>query len=80
MEANIILLAQPLMKNRCWDLRKTSYKKDAYMFNELGNLFKIEKLEEVLRCSDDICRITKFTQTFVRDKDSAFKTSMNRLH
>ena len=27
MESNIILSAQPLMKNRCWNLGKTSYKK-----------------------------------------------------
>ena len=49
------------------------------MFNELGNLFKVEKLEEVLRCSNEICRITRSTQASVRDKDSVFKTSMNKV-
>ena len=49
------------------------------MFIELGNLFKVEKLEEVLRCSNEIFRITRSTQAFVRDKDSVFKTSMNKV-
>ena len=49
------------------------------MFNELGNTFKIVKLEEVLRCSNEICGITKFTQNFVRDKHSVFTTEIGKV-
>ena len=79
MASNIILLAQPLMKTRSWNLGKTNYKKDTCMFNELGDIFKVVKLEEVLRCSNNICRITKFAQTFVENKDSIFKTNINKV-
>ena len=79
MESNIILLAQPLIKTRNWNLGKTSYKKDTCMFNELENIFKVVKLGEVLRCSNNICRITKSTQNFVQNKDSVFKTNMNKV-
>ena len=77
IESNIILLAQPLMKNRIWKKGKDSCKRETCMFHELKNTFKIVKLEEVLRCSNEICRITKCTQNFVQDKDSVFKLKMH---
>ena len=79
MESNIILLAQPLMKTRSWNLGKTSFEKETCMFNELENIFKVVRLEEVLRCSNEICRITKSTQAYVQNKDSVFKTSMDKV-
>ena len=79
LDSNIILLAQPLMKNRCWNVGKKSYEKETCMFHELKNTFKIVELEEVLRCSNKICGITKCTQNFLRNKDSVFKTKINKL-
>ena len=79
MESHIILLPQPLTKNRRCNLGKTSIEKETYMFNELENVFKVVKLEEVLRCSNNICRITKSTQAFVQNKDSVFQISMNKV-
>ena len=79
LESNIILLAQPLMKTRSWNLGKASFEKETCVFNELENIFKLVRLEEVLRCSNEICRITKSSQTFVQNKDSVFKTSMNKV-
>ena len=79
LESNIILLAQPLMKIRSWNLGKASFEKETCVFNELENIFKLVRLEEVLRCSNKICRITKSSQTFVQNKDSVFKTSMNNV-
>ena len=79
LESNIILLAQPLMKTRSWNLGKASFENETCVFNELENIFKLVRLEEVLRCSNKICRITKFSQTFVQNKDSVFKTSMNNV-
>ena len=79
LESNIILLAQPLMKTRSWNLGKASFEKETCVFNELENIFKLVRLEEVLRCSNEICRITKSSQTFVQNKDSVFKTSMNNV-
>ena len=77
LESNIILLAQPLMKNRRWKIGKQKYERETCMFHELKNAFKIVKLEEVLRCSNAICGITKCTQKSVRNKESVFKTKMN---
>ena len=77
IESNIILLAQPLMKNRIWKIGKKSSQKETCMFHELKNTFKIVKLKDVLRCSNEICRITKCTQNFVRNKDSVYKTKMD---
>ena len=77
MASNVILLAQPLMKNRSWNLGKIIYERETCLFHELENAFKVVKLEEVLRCSNKICRITKSTQNFVRNKNSVFKTQMN---
>ena len=79
LESNIILLAQPLMKTRSWNLGKASFENETCVFNELENIFKFVRLEEVLRCSNKICRITKSSQTFVQNKDSVFKTSMNNV-
>ena len=79
LESNIILLAQPLMKTRSWNLGKASFENETCVFNELENIFKLVRLEEVLRCSNEICRITKSSQTFVQNKDSVFKTSMNNV-
>ena len=79
LESNIILLAQPIMKNRRGSIGKKSYESETCMFNELKNAFKIVKLEEVLRCSNAICGITKCTQNFVRNKNSVFKTKMDHL-
>ena len=77
-ESNVILLAQPLMKNRSWDLGKTIYERESCLFYKLQNTFKVVKLEEVLRCSNKICRITKSTQNFVQNKKSVFITQMNK--
>ena len=79
LDSNVILLAQPLMKNRCWNVGKKSYEKGTCMFHELKNTFKIVELKEVLRCSNNICGITKCTQNFVQNKDSVFKTKVNKL-
>ena len=40
---------------------------------------EVVKLEEVLRCSNEICRISKFTQIFVRNKDSVYYCLSNCL-
>ena len=79
MKSNIILLAQPLIKNRSWNIGKKTYERETCMFRDLENIFRTVKLEEVLRCSNKICEITKYTQNFVRNKDSVFKTEMNKL-
>ena len=79
MESSIILLAQPLMKKRSWSIGNENYERESGMFGELENTFKIVKLEEVLRCSNEICEITKSTQSFVRDKESVFNTKMDNL-
>ena len=79
MESNIILLAQPLMKTRSWILGGTMWSRKACMFHKLENAFKIVKLEEVLRCSNEISGILKSTQNFVQNKVSVFKTKMGKL-
>ena len=76
-ESNIFLLAQPLMKNRSWNIGKESYERETCMFRELENVFKIVKLEEALRCSHKIFGVTKSAQNFVRNKDSIFETKMD---
>ena len=73
-ESYIILLAQPLMKNRSWNIGKESFERKT--LEELENTFKIVKLEEVLNCSYDISVITKSPKNFVRNQDSIFKTKM----
>ena len=76
MESHIILLAQPLTKNRSWNIGKESYERETCMFRALESTFKIVKLEEVLRCSNKISDVTKSTQNFVQSQDSIFKTKM----
>ena len=77
-ESNIILLAQPLMKNRSWNVGKKSYAGETCMFRELKTTFKIVKLDQVLRCSNEICEITKCTQNFVRKVfKSVFRIKMD---
>ena len=78
MKSHIILLAQPLMKNRIWNIGKKTYERETCMFRELESAFRIVKLEEVLRCCNEICGITKFVQNFVRNKDSVSKTKMDK--
>ena len=78
-ELNIILLAQPFTKSWSWNIGKTSYQRaTTCMFSKLET-FKIVKLEEVLRCSNEICGITKSTQNFVRNKHSVFTKEMGKV-
>ena len=79
MESNIVLLAQPLMKNRSWNIGKESYEKETCVFRKLANTFRIVKLDEVLRCSNKIFGVTKYTQSFVRNRDSIFETEMDEV-
>ena len=79
MESNIVLLAQPLMKNRRWSIGQESYERETCMFRELENAFKLVKLEEVLRCSNEIFDVTKSTQNFVRNQNSIFETEMDEV-
>ena len=76
MESNIILLPQPLIKNRTLNTGKKIYNRETCIFAKLKNTFKIMHLEEVLRCSNEICEITKSTQNFLRSKESVFKTEI----
>ena len=75
-QSNIIILAQPLMKKRILKKGKKIFERETCMFHKLEDVFKIVKLEEVLRCSNEICSITKVTQNFVENKDSVFTTAM----
>ena len=79
IESNIILLAQPLMKNRIWKKGKNNSERETCMFHELKDSFKIVKLQDVLRCSNEICRVAICTQNFVQNKDSVFKTNVDML-
>ena len=73
LESNIILLAQPLTKSRSLSLGEEIYEKETGMFQELKDIFKVVMLEEVLRCSNKICEITKSTQNLLQNKESVFK-------
>ena len=79
MESHIVLLAQPLMKNRSWKIGKESYERETCMFRELEDKFKIVMLEEVLRCSNQISGVTKSTQNFVGNQESIFETEMDEV-
>ena len=79
MESSIVLLAQPLMKSISWNIGKESYEKETCMFHELKNTFKIVKLENVLRCSNEISDVRKSIQNFVQSQDSIFEIEMD-LH
>ena len=78
MKSNIILLAQPLTKSRSLSIGEESYEGETGMFHELENTFKIEKLHKVLRCSNEICGITKSMQSFFQNKESVFKINMDK--
>ena len=43
-KSSVILLAQSLIKNRSWNLRKTSYEEETCMFRELENTLKVINL------------------------------------
>ena len=79
MESNIVILSEPLTKNRKWNNGKESYEKETCLFGNLENTFRIVKLEEVLRCSDNIFGVTKSTQNFVRNQDSIFEIEMDKV-
>ena len=79
MESYIILLAQPLTKSRSLSIGEENYKRETGMFEELKDLFKVVKLEEVLRCSNKIRGITNSTQNFLQNKESVFKINMDDL-
>ena len=78
-QSNIMILAQPLMKKRSLIKDKKCYERKTCMFSELAKEFKILKLDEVLRCSNEICEILKSTQSYVRSKESVFSTEMNKV-
>ena len=77
-QSNIIILAQPLIKKRRCIVGKKRFEKETCLFHELKN-FKVVQLEEALRYSNEICRIIKYTQQLVHDKESIFKTKMEKL-
>ena len=77
-QSNIVILAQPLRKKRSWKVDNKCYNKETFMFHELKNTFRIVKLEKVLRSSNEICRITKATQKYVRNKESIFTTELDK--
>ena len=78
-QSNILILVQPLTKNRKWHMDSKIYERETSMFQELKKVFKIVKLEEVLRCSNEICNITKSAQKLVQDKESIFKPEMGKF-
>lgn len=77
-QSNLMILAQPLIKKRRCIVGKKCYERETYLFHELKN-FKVVELEEVFRYSNEICRITKYTQQLVHNKESIFKTEMGKL-
>ena len=79
MKSNIILLAQTLTKKRCYMKGNSKYERKTCMFDYLKNTFKIVKLEEVLRCSKEICDVIKSTQNFIKNKKSVFQAEMDEL-
>ena len=78
-ESHVIILPQPLTKKRSWSAGKDNYEKESYMFQELEDVFKIIKLEKTLRCTNEICNITKATQKFVEKKGSVFPVETKKL-
>ena len=77
-QSNVIILAQPLMKKRRWNVGRENYDIKTCMFHELLH-FKIITLQEVLRCSNEICNITKLSQKFLQNKNSIFATGIDKL-
>ena len=72
MESYVIILAKTLMIKRSFHIGHKAKERETCMFHELEPIFKIVKLDEVLRCSNEISRITKSIQDFVRKKGSVF--------
>ena len=77
-QSSIIILAQPLAKQRRYIVKRNMYEKETCMFNELKN-FKVVTLEEALRYSNEICRITKYAQQLVQDQETVFRTEKDKL-
>ena len=73
-QSHIIILPQPLMKERSVNVGKKSYTRKTCLFHKLHNIFKIVKLKQVLRSSNEILKITESTQKFVQNKESIFTT------
>lgn len=73
-QSHIIILPQPLMKERSFNVGKKSYTRKTCLFHKLHNTFKIVKLKQVLRSSNEILKITESTQKFVQNKESTFTT------
>ena len=67
------------MKNGSLNIGKESYERETCVFCELESTFKIVKLEEVLRCSNQISGATKSTQNFVQNQGSIFETEMDDI-
>ena len=72
MESYVIILAKTLMIKRSLHIDHKAKERETCMFDELEPIFKIVKLDEVLRCTNEISRITKSIQNFVRKKGSVF--------
>ena len=77
-QSSIIILAQPLAKQRGYIVKRNMYEKETCMFNELKN-FKVVKLEKALRYSNEICTITKYAQQLVQDQETVFRTEKDKL-
>ena len=73
-QSHIIILPQPLMKERSCNVGKKSYARKTCLFHKLQNTFKIVKLKRVFRSSNEIVKITESTQKFVENKESIFTT------
>ena len=68
MESYVIILAKTLMIKRSLHIDHKAKERETCMIDELEPIFKIVKLDEVLRCTNEISRITKSIQNFVRKK------------
>ena len=73
-QSHIILLPQPLLKERSCNIGNKSYTRETSLFHKLQNIFKIVKLKRVLRSSNEILKITEVTQKLVQNKKSIFTT------
>ena len=80
MEPNIVLLAQPLMKNGSWNIGRKSYERETCMFHEIENIFKIVKLEEVLWWKNEISGVKNPPKTFFEIKIVLLKQEWMKLH
>ena len=77
LETYIIIIAKTLMIKRSLHIGQKAEERETCMFHELEPIFKIVKLDEVLRCTNDISRITKSIQNFVQSKESVFSTKID---